>query len=46
MSEGAVLTLEVGWCHFLEILRLAFAWGICALVVLFWYYVMSRLGTF
>jgi hypothetical protein len=30
----------------LEILRLAFAWGICALVVLFWYYIMSRLGTF
>ena len=30
----------------LEILRLAFAWGVCALVVLFWYYIMSRLGTF
>ena len=25
---------------------LAFAWGVCALVVLFWYYVMSRIGTF
>ena len=29
-----------------EILRLALAWGICALVVVFWYYIMSRLGTF
>jgi hypothetical protein len=29
-----------------EILRLAFAWGVCAVVVAFWYYVMSRLGTF
>ena len=29
-----------------EILRLALAWGVCALVVVFWHYVMSRLGTF
>jgi len=29
-----------------EILSLVFAWGVCALVVMFWYYVMSRLGTF
>ena len=29
-----------------EILRLALAWGICGLIVAFWYYVMSRLGTF
>ena len=29
-----------------EILRLALAWGICALVVVFWYYIMSRLGSF
>lgn len=29
-----------------EILRLLFAWGVCGLVVAFWYYVMSRLGTF
>ena len=29
-----------------EILRLALAWGICALVVAFWYYIMSRLGQF
>jgi hypothetical protein len=29
-----------------EILRLGFAWGVCAVVVVFWYYVMSRLGTF
>jgi hypothetical protein len=29
-----------------EILRLVLAWGICALVVVFWYYIMSRLGTF
>ena len=29
-----------------EILRLVFAWGSCALVVVFWYYVMSRIGTF
>ena len=26
--------------------RLALAWGICAVVVVFWYYIMSRLGTF
>lgn len=31
---------------FEEILRLAFAWGVCGLVVLFWYYILSRLGTF
>jgi hypothetical protein len=29
-----------------EILRLAFAWGVCVAVVAFWYYIMSRLGTF
>jgi len=29
-----------------EILRLAFAWGVCAAVVGFWYYVMSRIGSF
>ncbi|CAO5171451.1 conserved hypothetical protein [Frankia sp. AiPs1] len=29
-----------------EILSLAFAWGVCALVVVFWYYLMSRIGTF
>ncbi len=29
-----------------EILRLALAWGICVLIVGFWYYIMSRLGTF
>lgn len=29
-----------------EILSLAFAWGICTLVVVFWYYIMSRIGTF
>jgi hypothetical protein len=29
-----------------EILSLAIAWGVCALVVAFWYYIMSRLGTF
>jgi hypothetical protein len=29
-----------------EILRLAFAWGVCALVVAFWYYVMKNIGTF
>lgn len=29
-----------------EILRLAIAWGICGLVVYFWYYIMSHLGTF
>jgi len=29
-----------------EILNLALAWGICAAVVAFWYYVMSHLGTF
>ena len=31
---------------FVEVLRLAFAWGVCAAVVYFWYYVMSRIGTF
>jgi hypothetical protein len=30
----------------IEILRLAFAWGVCAAVVYFWYYIMSRLGSF
>ena len=30
----------------LEIARLGFAWGICALVVLFWYWVMKSIGTF
>lgn len=29
-----------------ELFRLALTWAICALVVYFWYYVMSRLGTF
>jgi hypothetical protein len=29
-----------------EILRLALAWGICVVIVAFWYYIMSRLGTF
>jgi hypothetical protein len=29
-----------------EILRLALAWGICALVVWFWYWLMKSLGTF
>jgi hypothetical protein len=29
-----------------EVLSLAFAWGVCAGVVAFWYYVMSRIGTF
>ena len=29
-----------------EIIMLAIAWGVCGLVVYFWYYVMSRLGTF
>ncbi len=29
-----------------EILRLALAWGVCGVVVWFWYYIMSRLGTF
>jgi hypothetical protein len=29
-----------------EILRLALAWGLCGLIVAFWYYIMSRLGTF
>lgn len=29
-----------------EIIRLAGAWGLCVLIVLFWYYIMSRLGTF
>jgi len=29
-----------------EILRLGFAWAICAVVVVFWYYIMSRLGSF
>lgn len=29
-----------------EILSLAFAWGVCAAVVAFWYYLMSRIGTF
>jgi hypothetical protein len=29
-----------------EILSLGIAWGICTAVVAFWYYIMSRLGTF
>ena len=29
-----------------ELLHLAIAWGICGLVVAFWYYIMSRIGTF
>jgi hypothetical protein len=29
-----------------EILRLALAWGVCGLVVVFWYWVMKSLGTF
>ena len=29
-----------------EILSLALAWGVCAVVVVFWYYIMSHLGTF
>jgi hypothetical protein len=29
-----------------EIVRLLLAWGICGLIVLFWYYIMSRLGPF
>jgi hypothetical protein len=29
-----------------EIFSLAIAWGICAVVVAFWYYIMSHLGTF
>ena len=29
-----------------EILRLALAWGICGLVVAFWYYIMKNLGSF
>jgi hypothetical protein len=29
-----------------EVLSLAIAWGICAVVVVFWYYVMSRIGSF
>jgi uncharacterized MnhB-related membrane protein len=29
-----------------ELLSLAIAWGICGLVVAFWYYIMSRIGTF
>jgi hypothetical protein len=29
-----------------EILSLVLAWGICAVVVVFWYYIMSHLGTF
>jgi hypothetical protein len=29
-----------------ELLSLAIAWGICAVMVWFWYYIMSRLGTF
>jgi hypothetical protein len=29
-----------------EFLSLAMAWGICAVMVWFWFYIMSRLGTF
>jgi hypothetical protein len=29
-----------------EVLSLGIAWGICAVVVWFWYYVMKNLGTF
>jgi hypothetical protein len=29
-----------------ELLMLAITWGICAAVVAFWYYIMSRIGTF
>ena len=29
-----------------EILRLGLAWGICVVVVAFWYYIMKNLGTF
>jgi 4-amino-4-deoxy-L-arabinose transferase-like glycosyltransferase len=29
-----------------EILRLGLAWAICTVVVVFWYYIMSRLGSF
>jgi hypothetical protein len=29
-----------------EILRLALAWGICGVIVAFWYYIMKNIGTF
>jgi hypothetical protein len=29
-----------------ELLMLAITWGVCGLVVAFWYYLMSRIGTF
>ena len=29
-----------------EILMLLITWVICGLVVAFWYYIMSRIGTF
>jgi hypothetical protein len=29
-----------------EILRLGLAWGICVVIVAFWYYIMKSLGTF
>ena len=29
-----------------EVLRLALAWGLCGLIVWFWYYIMKSLGTF
>lgn len=29
-----------------EILSLGFAWGVCALVVAFWYWLMKNIGTF
>jgi len=29
-----------------ELLSLAITWAICAVVVAFWYYIMSRIGTF
>lgn len=29
-----------------QIWSLVFAWGVCGIVVYFWYYVMSRIGSF
>jgi hypothetical protein len=31
---------------FLEILRLTFAFGVCGLVICFWYWFMESVGTF
>lgn len=29
-----------------DLIRFGLTWGGCALLVLFWYYVISRIGTF